>query len=430
MKKVSTRQDDFPAVLAALRERGQVDSSGVEEDVRRIIGEVRERGDEALAEMARRFEGADLTAKTLAVTPREMEEAVAGLDREVRNLLAEAVGRIRRFHQEQRRRSWFISEGKGTLMGQVVSPMESAGLYVPGGKAAYPSTVLMNAIPAQVAGVARLVICTPAPGGRVHPLVLAAADLLGIREIYKVGGAQAIAAMAYGTRTISPVDKIVGPGNIWVATAKKAVYGRVSIDMIAGPSEVFIIAAGGASPAHIAADLLSQAEHDEMATAVLLTPSADLAAAVERELKDRLAALPRRAIAEASLGGRGMIIHTRDLDEAFSLSNLLAPEHLEVMVDDPLSWLSRVRFAGSVFFGPYTPEALGDYMAGPNHVLPTGGAARFSSTLGVEDFLVRSNVLCFGKDDFAKLADGVVRFARLEGLDAHARSVTVRKSGG
>ncbi len=426
MKRMTTRQKGFPALYRALHARGDLDFQAVEESVARIIADVRRRGDRALVDLAARFDGARLTPAGLRVGAAEVRAARRRVPRGVLDLLGEAIGRIRDFHRLQGRRSWFVTGSDGSIMGQSFAPMDSAGLYVPGGKAVYPSTMLMNAIPAQVAGVERLVVCTPAPGGKVHPLVLAAADLLGIDEIYKVGGAQAVAALAYGTRAIAPVDKIVGPGNIYVAAAKKAVWGRVSIDMIAGPSEIFIIADGSADPPAVAADLLSQAEHDQMATALLLTDSPALADAVEKEVRSQLGALPRRAIAAASLGERGWIILTRDLDEAFDLAGRLAPEHLEVLVKDPLARLPQVRHVGSAFFGPWTPEALGDYLAGPNHVLPTGGAARFSSTLGVEDFLVRSNILFFGRRGFEKLAPGVARLATLEGLDAHARSVGKR----
>lgn len=427
MKRINSRQKDFEVLLGALVDRGQVDFSGVEDDVRKIIGEVRERGDAALVEMAAAYDNAVLSEETLKVDVKEMESAYQKVDNDTVELISEAGGRIRAFHQNQKRRSWFVSDEHGDLLGQNISPVESAGLYVPGGKAVYPSTVLMNAIPAQVAGVEKIIICTPAPGGSVHPLVLVTADLLGIREVYKAGGAQAIAAMAYGTRTIPRVDKIVGPGNIYVAAAKRAVYGKVSIDMIAGPSEVFIIADEGADPSYIAADLLSQAEHDEMASCVLITTSEDLAGKVERELETQLAELKRKSIAGKALDERGYVIIVDGIDEAFDIANNLGPEHLEVLVENPLEWILRARFAGSAFFGPYTPEPIGDYMAGPNHVLPTGGAARFSSPLGVDDFMVRSNIIHLNPDGFDNLAGRVARFADLEGLEAHARSVRIRK---
>ncbi len=427
MKKTASWHTGFEAFLKDLGERGQKDFSAVDAQVGLIIEEVRKRGDKALIELSARFDGARLTNKTLRVSPAEVRAALRKVAAGTVSLLQEAAARIWKFHREQVRRSWTITDDEGTLLGQNISPVESAGLYVPGGKAAYPSSVLMNAIPAQVAGVKRLVICTPAPGGSVNPLVLAAAELLGIGEVYKVGGAQAVAAMAYGTRTIRPVDKIVGPGNIYVAAAKKAVFGKVSIDMIAGPSEVFIIADRTADPDYVAADLLSQAEHDQMASCVLLTDSKRLAGKMEKKLAVQLAALPRRRIAEAALRDRGAIIIVRSITEAFDLANRLGPEHLEVLVENPLEWLTRAKYAGSVFFGPWTPEPLGDYLAGPNHVLPTGGAARFSSSLGVDDFLVRSNVLCFKPGGFFRLAPKVSRFAELEGLDAHARSVKIRK---
>jgi histidinol dehydrogenase len=429
VKTIRSWDDGFAAEVAALRERGESDSGGVEEKVREIIADVRGQGDSALVEMAARFDGATLTPGTIRVPAADIAAARRTVDPEVIALIERAAERIRLFHREQMRRSWFVTDETGSLYGQNFSPVESAGLYVPGGKAVYPSTVLMNAIPAQVAGVRRIVICTPATGGEINPLVLATADVLGIGEIYRVGGAQAVAAMAWGTAAVPRVDKIVGPGNIWVATAKKMVYGRVSIDSIAGPSEIFVIADAGADPEWVAADLLSQAEHDEMASSVLLTDCAELAARVEAALAAQVATLARRDIAVKSLASRGRIIIVRDITEAFDLANELGPEHLEVLTADPLRWLARARYAGSVFFGPYTPEAVGDYLAGPNHVLPTGGAARFSSSLGVDDFLVRSNVLAVTERGFLEMADGVARFADLEGLDAHARSVRLRRTG-
>lgn len=429
MIRVGWRDDAWQNVLAALEQRGGVDLSGVEATVQGILDDVRRRGDQALVELAARFDGATLTPSTLAVSSEEFRQAEMEVDRDTLDLLRLAEERIRRFHRHQVRRSWFTTEEDGTLMGQLWSPMESAGLYVPGGKAVYPSTVLMNAIPAQEAGVRRIAICTPATGGRVNPLVLVAARILGIGEVYKVGGAQAVAALAFGTAAIPRVDKIVGPGNIYVAAAKRAVYGRVSIDSIAGPSEIFVVADRTADPAWVAADLLSQAEHDEMATTVLLTDSPDLAERVEGELLRQLPTLPRRQIAESSLGERGYLLVVENLAAAFELVNRFGPEHLEVLTEDPLGWLPRVRYVGSAFFGPHTPEALGDYLAGPNHVLPTGGAARFSSSLGVDDFMVRGNVLSFGRRGFDLLANQVVRFAELEGLTAHARSAALRRSG-
>ncbi len=427
MKRIRTGERGTEEVLEALARRGEADFGGVEKQVREIIADVRKRGDDALFDLAREFDATDLTPATLRITAAEVAEAVETTPPEILGIMRAAAGRIMNFHREQVRRSWFVTDEQGGILGQRIVPMASAGLYVPGGTAVYPSTVLMNAIPARVAGVGRIVMCTPASNGRVNPLVLAAADIAGVREIYKTGGAQAIAAMAYGTASIEPVSKIVGPGNIWVAMAKRLVYGRVSIDSIAGPSEVFVIADDSADPEFIAADLLSQAEHDVMATCLLLTDSPACADRVEMALERQLASLPRRDLAGKSLADRGWIILAGSIDEAVRISNRLGPEHLEVMVQDPLALLPAITYAGSVFLGPWTPEAIGDYIAGPNHVLPTGGAARFSSGLGVDDFIVRSNVIHFKRRGFDELAEMAATFAELEGLDAHARSIRVRR---
>jgi histidinol dehydrogenase len=427
MRRIATGEGDFEGILESLARRGESDFGDVEETVREIIADVRKRGDDALIDLASRFDATSLTPQTLRVAPGEIDEAVAGTPPEVLELMRSAAGRIRDFHREQVRRSWFVTDDLGGILGQHIVPMASAGLYVPGGTAVYPSTVLMNAIPALVAGVGRIAICTPARNGRVNPLVLAAADVVGVREIYKTGGAQAIAAMAYGTAAIAPVSKIVGPGNIWVAMAKRLVYGRVSIDSIAGPSEVFIVADDSADPEFVAADLLSQAEHDVMATCVLLTDSAALADRVTAAVGRQVAHLTRRELAMKSLQDRGWIILTATIEEAVRISNRLGPEHLEILVRDPLSQLPAITYAGSVFLGPWTPEPIGDYIAGPNHVLPTGGAARFSSSLGVDDFVVRSNIVHLKREGFEILAGMAATFADLEGLDAHARSIRIRK---
>lgn len=429
MKIVKAGEKGWKAFLASLADRGAADGRDVEGKVREILQDVRRRGDKALAEYTEEFDGNRLDPAELAVSPGEVEKAYRKVPRKVLDLLEKAARRIRDFHSRQKAESWFATEGAGTLLGQLVTPLDRVGLYVPGGKASYPSSVLMNAIPAQVAGVSSLAVCTPAPGGRLNPYVLVAADMLGIDEIYRVGGAQAVGAMAYGTRTIARVDKIVGPGNIFVATAKQLVYGQVDIDMIAGPSEILIIADDTADPSCIAADLLSQAEHDEMAVCLLLTDSAGLAGSVRVEVQRRIDDLPRgpRERARTAIEGQGAIVIVRNIDEALRVSNTVAPEHLEIITADPLSRLPAVRNAGSIFIGPYTPEPLGDYLAGPNHVLPTGGTARFFSTLGVDSFQKRSNVLYFSEGDLARMSSDVERFARLEGLEAHARSVAARK---
>ncbi len=429
MKTVRSRDREFRELLTCLQRRGRRDSHAVADAVSEILAEVQRRGDAAVAEYTERFDRVALAPEAFAVSRRDIERAYRKVPRALLSLFEEAAGRIRDFHARQRSESWFEAQDDGTLLGQLVTPIERVGLYVPGGKAAYPSSVLMNAVPAQVAGVRSLVVCTPAPDGVLNPHTLVVADMLGIEEIYRIGGAQAVGAMAYGTATVPRVDKIVGPGNIYVATAKRLVFGDVDIDMVAGPSEILILADAGADPRHVAADLLSQAEHDELATCVLVTDSTKLAERVLVEVERQIDALPRPQIARAAMRGQGLIMVVRDLTEGMAVANSVAPEHFELLVAEPLSWLPLVRHAGSVFLGGHTPEALGDYLAGPNHVLPTGGTARFFSTLGTPDFQKRTNIMSFSKAQFEAMADKVVRFARLEGLEAHARSVLVRREG-
>jgi len=427
MKTVRYRDREFRELLACLEHRGRRDSSAVEEPVKLILQEVQNRGDAAVAEFTERFDRVSLKPAQFPVSRKEVQQAYRKVPREVLSLFEESAARIRAFHQRQRAESWFEAGEDGTLLGQLVTPIGRVGLYVPGGKAAYPSSVLMNAIPAQVAGVRSLAICTPAPDGVLNPHVLVVADMLGLEEIYRIGGAQAVGALAFGTATIPRVDKIVGPGNIYVATAKKMVFGEVDIDMIAGPSEILILADAFADPRHIAADLLSQAEHDELATCVLVTDSQKLADRTRVEVERQVDDLPRPDIARAALRGQGLIMVVRDLEQGMQVANAVAPEHFELLVREPLHFLPLIRNAGSVFLGAHTPEALGDYLAGPNHVLPTGGSARFFSTLGTPDFQKRSNIMSFSEQQFEAMADKVVRFARLEGLEAHARSVLVRR---
>ena len=427
MKTVQYRDREFRELLTCLEHRGRRDSSAVEEPVALILQDVQRRGDAAIAEYTERFDRISIKPAQFSVGRKEVRQAYRAVPRELLTLFEEAAARIRAFHERQRVSSWFEASEDGTLLGQLVTPIERVGLYVPGGKAAYPSSVLMNAIPAQVAGVRSLAVCTPAPGGVLNPHVLVVADMLGLEEIYRIGGAQAVGALAYGTATIPRVDKIVGPGNIYVATAKKMVFGEVDIDMIAGPSEILILADAAADPRHIAADLLSQAEHDELATCVLVTDSQKLADRARVEVERQVDALPRPEIARAALRGQGLIMVVRDLRHGIQVANAVAPEHFELLVSEPLQLLPLIRNAGSVFLGAHTPEALGDYLAGPNHVLPTGGSARFFSTLGTPDFQKRSNIMSFSEQQFEGLADKVVRFARLEGLEAHARSVLVRR---
>ncbi|MBR4236622.1 MAG: histidinol dehydrogenase [Clostridia bacterium] len=400
-------------------------AANVEAAVSEIIANVRRYGDSALLDYTEKFDGVRLTE--LEVSAREINEALESLEPEFIRILNRAADNIRAFHKRQLRTGFIINDQPGIVMGQKVIPLDSAGLYVPGGTAAYPSTVLMDAIPAKLAGVGRLVITTP-PGkdGRINPAILAAARIAGVDSIYKVGGAQAIAALAYGTQTIPRTDKIVGPGNVYVAEAKKQVFGQVAIDMIAGPSEILIISDAKSSPSVLAADLLSQAEHDKAASAVLVTNSEELALKVQDELERQLALLERQQIARASIDQNGKIIVTDDLETAFEAANRIAPEHLELCVDEPFAYLDKIRHAGSVFMGRNCPEALGDYMAGPNHTLPTGGTARFSSPLSVDDFVKKTQYTYFTASALNDLAQDVAYFAQKEGLTAHAKSALIR----
>ena len=402
-----------------------VPETDVSATVRDIIADVRQNGDAALLRYTERFDGAKLDS--LLVSPEETREALDGADPEFLRVLSRAAENIRLFHQAQKRESFILTPKAGVTMGQRVIPVDRAGLYVPGGTAAYPSTVLMDAIPARIAGVPEVVMVTP-PGrdGKVNPAILCAAHVAGIDRIFKVGGAQAIAALAYGTESVPRVDKIVGPGNVFVAEAKKQVYGQVSIDMIAGPSEILVVADAASEPRYVAADLLSQAEHDKLASAVLVTDSMALAEAVRDELERQLPLLEREEIARASIDKNGKIIVTDDLKKAIEVANEIAPEHLELCVENPFDWLNEVRHAGSVFMGRNCPEALGDYLAGPNHTLPTSGTARFASPLSVDDFVKKMQFTCFTRDALADVAEDVALFARQEGLTAHARSAVIR----
>ena len=397
----------------------------VEEVVDAIIADVRARGDAALRDYALRFDGARL--EELEVSAQEMDQALADADPYFLDTLRMAAANIEAFHRRQLRDSFVMTEQDGVILGQKYTPVERAGVYVPGGTAAYPSTVLMDVIPARVAGVPEIVMTTPAGrDGRVDPAILAAASVAGVTRIFKTGGAQAVAALAYGTESVPAVDKIVGPGNIYVATAKRKVYGKVGIDMIAGPSEILVLADGGCSPAWVAADLLSQAEHDRLASPVLVTDSEALALAVQAEVEAQLDALPRRDIARASVETGGKIILCGSLDQAVDVCNIIAPEHLELCVEDPFALLGRIKNAGSIFLGRNVPEALGDYFAGPNHTLPTSGTARFSSPLGVDDFVKRSSFIYYTREALGRVKDRIAGFAEAEGLHAHARSVTIR----
>jgi histidinol dehydrogenase len=429
MRILKSGTKEFENFISKFAKRGEAGFEQVEDRVRRILNQVRRRGEPALVQLTRKFDGWPASAKTLRVSPGEMRSALRGLPREEREALEHTAFRIEQFHLLQKQRSWNFAEEDGTVLGQVVRPLKRAGIYVPGGKAAYPSSVLMNAIPARVAGVPEILMACPAPRGYLNPRVLAAAKIAGVETIFKIGGAQAVAAFAYGTKTIPKVDKIVGPGNIYVAAAKRMVFGEVSIDSIAGPSEILIIADRTGVPAFLAADLLSQAEHDELASAVLLCPSRRLAERVREEVRNQAALLPRRGIAAASLRKFGAILIVKSLAEACRLASDLAPEHLELAVADPLALLGKIENAGAIFLGHLSPEAIGDYVAGPNHVLPTGGTARFSSPLGVYDFIKRSSLILLSGEGLKRLSRPGIELARMEGLEGHARSIEKRRTG-
>ncbi|HWR22548.1 MAG TPA: histidinol dehydrogenase [Feifaniaceae bacterium] len=396
-----------------------------EQTVREILADVKENGDGALKKYSLQFDHAELSS--LAVTETEIKAALSKTDSRLLFTMRQAAENIRAFHRKQKREGFVMAEREGTILGQRILPLDRVGLYIPGGTASYPSTVLMNAIPAKIAGVKEIVMVTPpASDGSVAPPILAAAYIAGVDKVYKVGGAQAIAALAYGTESIPRVDKITGPGNMYVATAKRQVYGLVDIDMVAGPSEILIIADDSADPFFVAADLLSQAEHDPMAAAILLTTGEELALAVQSEVSRQLYLLPRRVIAEKSILDHGRIVVVSSLQEAAEWSNEVAPEHLELCVEDPFALLARIRHAGSVFLGHYAPEALGDYFAGPNHTLPTNGTAKFASPLSVDDFIKKSSFVYYSREALREVREEIEFFARNEGLDAHAKSVGMR----
>jgi len=424
--RLDSRAKDFAVKFEAFLATKRESAADVEADVRAILADVAARGDRALVELTLKFDRVDLAKVGMRVSAAEIDAADRAIKPETRAALELAKERIEAHHQRQLPRDERYTDALGVEIGHRWTPISAVGLYVPGGTAAYPSSLLMNAVPAKVAGVARLAMVVPAPDGKLDPLVLAAAKLAGVDEIYRVGGAQAIAALAYGTATINPVEKIVGPGNAYVAAAKRQVFGRVGIDLIAGPSEVLVLADASANPDWIAADLLAQAEHDPMARAVLLTPSSALREAVAAELERQLAVLPRRAIAGAALESHGALVLTASLEEAVELANGLAPEHLELQVRDPEGLLGRVRHAGAVFLGRHTPEVVGDYVAGPNHVLPTGGTARFSSALSTEDFVTRLSVIEYSREGLAEAGPHVAELSRVEGLDGHGAAAAVR----
>ncbi len=427
LKRLCSTQADFNQQMDALLAWEAVSDEKVNQIVNEILQRVRTEGDSAVVEYTNRFDGTSVESiEQLEMSAERLQLALDGLPEAQRNALETAAQRVRSYHERQKGESWQYTEDDGTMLGQKVTPMDRVGLYVPGGKAAYPSSVLMNAMPAKVAGVEEIIMVVPTPDGEVNPLVLAAAALSGVDRVFCVGGAQAVAALAYGTETIPKVDKIVGPGNIFVATAKRAVFGAVGIDMIAGPSEILVVCDGKTDPDWVAMDLFSQAEHDEDAQPILVTPGAGFIDAVEKSINKLLPTMERREIIETSLRLRAALIKVKDMDEAIEVSNRIAPEHLELSVEDPESLLPKIRHAGAIFMGRYTAEALGDYCAGPNHVLPTSGTARFSSPLGVYDFQKRSSLIMFSEKGASEMGKVASVLARGESLTAHARSAEYR----
>lgn len=430
MKTVTFKQErDYAEAIASLTNRFSFMSKDLVAQVELIVEKVSKDGDQALLDYTSRLDGVSLTQEELPVSPEERKSAYLHVRPEEIEIMNMSIVRIRDFHRRQSKQSWFFSEEDGVVLGQLIQPMERVGLYVPGGKASYPSSVIMGAVPAQVAGVKEIIMVSPPRKDKtISPYTLVAADLLGIDKIYKVGGAQAIAALAYGTQSIPSVQKIVGPGNVYVTMAKKQVFGRVDIDMLAGPSEVLVLADQSATPEYVAADLLSQAEHDQRALTILVTPELNILQEVEKEVVRQLEELERKEIAQKSLQDYSYLFHTKDMEEALRLTNIFASEHLILAVANPFEILPRIHHAGSIFLGHYTPETLGDYVAGPNHVLPTSGTARFFSSLGVEDFYKRSGFTYWTKPGLEKIGPSAIAFAELEGLTAHAAAVRRRLS--
>ena len=427
INRMSSRDNDFPQRLRMLLQFEATQDEGIESAVTEILGAVRNRGDEALLEYTSRFDQLRVdSVSELTLSSQALRSAMAGLTDTQRSALDEAASRIRTYHEKQRADSWSFAEPNGTRLGQKITPLDRVGVYVPGGKAAYPSTVLMNTIPAKVAGVGEIIMVVPTPGGQRNELVLAAAHIAGVDRVFTIGGAQAIAALAYGTESIPQVDKIVGPGNAYVAAAKRRVFGVVGIDMVAGPSEILVICDGETDPDWVAMDLFSQAEHDEMAQAILLSPDAAFLDRVAASIERLLGQMPRRDVIAKSLADRGALIEVADLNEACEVANQVAPEHLELSVADPESLLDRIRHAGAIFLGRYSSEALGDYCAGPNHVLPTSRTARFSSPLGVYDFQKRTSLISVSREGAARLGAIAAELAEGEGLAAHAQSARLR----
>ena len=428
IRRLDTRSENFAAELSALTAWSEERDAEVSVKVADIIRAVRRDGDAAVLEYTNRFDRRDAqSVAALEISHERMQQALNAIPKAQREALEAAAERVTRYHEKQKQDSWSYREADGTLLGQQVTPLDRAGIYVPGGKAAYPSSVLMNALPAKVAGVAEIIMVSPAPGGELNDTVLAAAAIAGVDRFFTVGGAQAVAALAYGTETIAKVDKITGPGNIFVTLAKKQVYGTVDIDMLAGPSEILILTDESGEPKELAADLLSQAEHDTLASAILVSPNLDLLERTIEEVESQLLALPRADIARASWEKYGAAILVKDVQEGMDLANLIAPEHFELVVKDPFSWLGKVKNAGAVFLGRNTPEPVGDYFAGPNHVLPTGGTARFYSVLDVDAFIKKISVINYSEQALQRDADEIMYLARSEGLEAHARAIEVRK---
>lgn len=425
MIKIYEDNDSIELFLQLMQRRSEEDSKEALEAVEQIIGAVRKEGDVSIKAFTEKFDG--VTLDQLKVSEVEIEDAFSKVSNNIKNALEKAITNIEYFHKKQIRQSWVSTEENGVIMGQKISALEKVGVYVPGGSAAYPSSVLMNVVPAKLAGVKKIVMVTPPKkDGCIDPNILVAAKLAGVTEIYKVGGAQAIAALAYGTDTIPKVDKIVGPGNIYVALAKRVCYGKVDIDMIAGPSEITIVCDEKANARFLAADLMSQAEHDKLASSVLITTSKTLAEEVNKQINKQIQNLNRKEIIEASLKNYGGILVVKSLEEAIDMANTIAPEHLELMIENPIAYLGKVKNAGSIFLGQYSPEPLGDYMAGPNHVLPTNGTARFFSPLSVDDFIKKSSYIYYTEDALRELSEDIMTLAKAEGLDAHGNSIKVR----
>ncbi len=431
MRIIELTPESKKALLKALSERSIGSASSYEDTVADIVSDVRKRGDKALFEYTERFDHCLMTKECIRVTKDEIDEAYAQVDEPFVGVMKRSAANIRAYHEKQLRNSWFDAKPDGTILGQKILPLATAGIYVPGGKAAYPSSLLMNAVTASVAGVERVIMCTPPDKeGRVNPGTLVAADICGIREIYKCGGAQAVAAMAFGTESVPTVEKITGPGNIFVALAKKAVFGYVSIDSVAGPSEILILADESANPRYVAADLLSQAEHDEMASAILITTSRELAQKVSEETDAFLAALERREIIAKSLAQYGYLLVADSMQDAVDTANEIASEHLEILTKEPFDVMTRIRNAGAIFLGEYSSEPLGDYYAGPNHVLPTNGTAKFFSPLNVDDFMKKTSIISYSREALSQAHRDIELFAEREGLTAHANSVRVRFEDG